>query len=71
MTAENDSLSKRITQSKKRKCLRCDKFFVSKGIGNRICPKCSSRKVEVGNLPVIHLTRAVRRCIENDYNDDW
>ena len=31
---------------KKRTCLRCDKLFMSKSIGNRICPACSGRKGE-------------------------
>ena len=29
------------TSIKKRKCLKCGKQFESKGVGNRVCLKCS------------------------------
>ena len=29
------------TPIKKRKCLKCGKSFASKGVGNRLCLRCS------------------------------
>jgi len=34
------------TPTKKRNCLKCGKQFESKGVGNRICPKCSSHNLK-------------------------
>jgi hypothetical protein len=31
---------------KRRTCLRCPKTFLSKGPGNRICPKCADKFIE-------------------------
>ena len=34
-----------MTDAKVRICLRCDKAFDSTNRGNRICPRCRSRKI--------------------------
>jgi len=33
-------------EEKTRRCLRCDKEFTSRGIGNRICKKCTSSNAD-------------------------
>ena len=40
---KNLYLSSDPETSKKRKCLRCEKLFLSEHIGNRLCPKCEKR----------------------------
>ena len=43
---ENNAFRERIgfdrNVEKKRKCLKCDKTFISEHKGNRICPSCNS-----------------------------
>jgi tRNA(Ile2) C34 agmatinyltransferase TiaS len=34
------------TPIKKRKCLKCGKHFESKGVGNRLCLRCSLRNLK-------------------------
>lgn len=36
---------------KKRKCLKCDKLFLSRGVGNRICARCASRNARIKITP--------------------
>ena len=42
----NQSYLKDKALTKKRKCLKCGKHFESKGVGNRLCLKCSLRNLK-------------------------
>jgi len=44
----------------KRICLRCDRYFISEGIYNRVCPKCREKNAEI----------AMMEAYELDYNLD-
>jgi len=43
-----------ISDKKERRCLKCSKMFMSNGIGNRICSKCtaSNASIRMGTRPV-------------------
>jgi len=46
--ARMDNLKNPVKKSEKlRVCLSCDKSFMSTGIGNRLCPSCSSKNENV------------------------
>jgi Zn finger protein HypA/HybF involved in hydrogenase expression len=41
---------------KERNCLKCGKPFMSDGVGNRICSRCTSynARIRMGNVPMSH-----------------
>lgn len=41
-------LKKPLIETKKRKCLRCDKVFDSTGSGNRLCDRCKQDSHYIG-----------------------
>jgi Zn finger protein HypA/HybF involved in hydrogenase expression len=39
----------------KRVCLRCDRAFISDGLYNRVCPKCTEKNAEIGMVETVEL----------------
>ena len=62
-------------EQKERKCLRCDRAFLSEWVGNRMCPSCklsacTHREKEAGRVSLLDLHAHPGRTVIEAESDD-
>ena len=51
---------------KQRRCLRCQRMFLSQHAGNRICPRCTANPPNVSGLRHVALDGDIERITDDN-----